>query len=159
MKKSMTKKSMPKANNGRIVRSKVVDPEENIIKTKTNTRTGATKTVVKYKDPKSSGMRREVTRTPGLTRAQIKANEYYANNPQAAMEDDFKPYTPGKQKEGGPVMKKKMTKASKGVIVGMNTSVKNQTNPGSKGVKTGANTPVSATPKAKYGMTMKKKRK
>jgi len=65
----------------------------------------------------------------------------------------------GQQKKGGPVMKKKMIKASKGVIVGMNTSVKKLTNPGSKGVKTGANTPVSVTPKAKYGMTMKKKRK
>lgn len=126
-KKIMVKKPIMKAKNGKVVRRSTVDPEGNTVKTKTNTRTGATKTVVKYDDPKSSGTRREVTRTPGLTRAQIKANEMYAKNPKAAMEDDFKPFTPG-MKKGGP---KKPTYKSGGM--------------------------VNAKPKAMYGKSMMKK--
>lgn len=138
------KKTIAKAKNGRIVRSKVKDPDDNTIKTKTNTRTGATKTVVKYSDSDSSGKKREVTRTPGLTRAQIKANEFYTNNPKAAQEDDFKPYVPG-MKTGGMVNSNKKVNALKSA--------------GSKGVKSGTNKKVSVTPKAKYGMTMKTKKK
>jgi len=46
-------------------RTKVTDPEGNVIKTKTNTRTGKTVTKVKYADPKSSSARRERTVSRG----------------------------------------------------------------------------------------------
>jgi hypothetical protein len=100
------KKKLTKAKNGKVIKSAAVDPEGNTVKTKTNTRTGATKVVVKYDDPKSSGARREVFKTPGLTRAQRKANEMYAKNPKAAKEDDFKPFTAGMKKGG--IKKSKM---------------------------------------------------
>lgn len=77
---------------GGIKKNSAVDPEGNTIKTRENTRTGKTVTKVKYADPKSSGMKRERTVTPGLSRTKRKANELYANNPQAAKEDDFTPF-------------------------------------------------------------------
>ena len=46
-------------------RTKVTDPEGNVIRTKENTRTGKTVTKVKYADPKSSGARRERTVSQG----------------------------------------------------------------------------------------------
>jgi hypothetical protein len=78
------------------------------------------------------------------------------------------------QRKGGTV-KRKLMKASKGVIVKMNGNQPVQKNAGSKGVKSGINTaakaskatngrsggtskaPKTAIPKAKYGMSMKGK--
>lgn len=110
----MKSSKLAQAKNGKVVRRSTVDPEGNTVKTKTNMRTGATKTVVKYGDSKSSGKKREVTKTPGLTRMQMKANEMYAKNPKAAKEDDFKPFTAG-MKNGGTVvgLNKKISASTK----------------------------------------------
>jgi len=130
-----TTSKLAKAKNGKVVRRSTVDPEGNTIKTKTNTRTGATKTVVKYGDSSASGARREVTKTPGLTREQIKANEMYAKNPQAAKEDDFKPFTPG-MKNGG-------AKYKTGGMTNSNKKVSAIKSAGSKGTRVGVNKKVA----------------
>lgn len=117
------KKTLSKAKNGKMVKTSAVDPEGNKIKQKTNTRTGVTKTVVKYSDPASSGKRREVTRdfNPGNI-------SVYKNNPSALKEDY------GTYKTGG--------------MVNPNAKVSSLKSAGSKGVKSGVNPKASASKKA-----------
>jgi len=145
------KKTLSKAKNGKVVKNKVVDPEGNVIKTKTNTKTGRTVTKIKYDDPVSSGMKRERIVTPGLTKDQIKANEFYAKNPKAAKEDDFTPFKPGQNKmKGGATYKTGgMTNSNKKVSALLKATGR------TGGISTA---PKTAVPKAKYGMTMKKKK-
>lgn len=104
-------KKLAKANDGKTVKTSAVDPEGNIVKSKTNQRTGRNVTKITYADPTSSGKKKERIVTPGLTKAQMKANALYASNPKAAKEDSFTPYVAGMRKKGGTI--KKMTKSSK----------------------------------------------
>lgn len=134
----------------------VSDPEGNKIKTKTNNRTGITKTVVKYADSNSSGAKREVTRTQGLTKKEAKVKSMYDNNPTWASEDGYKP----KMKTGGIVNSNaKITAAksasTKGTKVGVNTAVSAAKSATGKSVGK-VNTPV-AKPKMKKGGMMKGK--
>jgi hypothetical protein len=92
-KKVSSKKSLMKADKGRIVKSVLKDPEDNTIKTKTNTNTGRTVTRTTFNDPGSSGITKE-KRVEKIKRKDRKINEMYANNPKAAAEDDFTPIAP-----------------------------------------------------------------
>ena len=146
------KKTLSKAKNGKMVRTSAVDPEGNKIKQKTNTRTGVTKTVVKYSDPTSSGKRKEVTREFNPANISV-----YKNNPSALKEDY------GTYKTGGMVNTNKKVSAlakagSKGVKSGVNPKAAKQTT--ARGWSGGTSkAPTGATPVAKRGGMMRTKKK
>jgi hypothetical protein len=107
------KKKVAKARDGKVMKTSIKDPEGNIVRTKTNKKTGMTKTVVKYSDPTSAGRRREVSRS--FDPSQI---EVYQKNPNLITED----FEPTMKKGGnwikGAIKKPGALRASLGVKKG-----------------------------------------
>jgi len=73
------KKKLGKAKDGRIVRSTIVDPENNTVKTRENKKTGKVVTKIKYADPASSGRKRERIVTKGPSETQIAIAKKYSD--------------------------------------------------------------------------------
>ena len=60
-------------------RTKVTDPEGNVIRTKENTRTGKSVTKIKYADPVSSGSKKDKVISYGPTGMEKAVREKYGN--------------------------------------------------------------------------------